>query len=165
MRFEVPGGVPDNDAAAHETPTGAAKTAPASDEETTAQRRPGRRRGAPGYSRTQRLNIDAECTHAPTCCRGCGEPLSPAAPTRAHYARYEIDLIQPGAGSTGLVLRQTKHTYLACRCACGHWTQAEPGRADVANQLRRILASAGFASLCASCREWKTFWMLNDLLR
>jgi hypothetical protein len=56
--------------------------------------------------------------------------LSPAAPSRAHNARYAIDLIQPGAGATGLVLRQTKHTYLVCRCACGHWTQAEPGRAD-----------------------------------
>jgi transposase len=26
--------------------------------------------------------------------------------SRAHNARYEIDLIQPGAGGTGLVLQQ-----------------------------------------------------------
>jgi hypothetical protein len=122
--------VTDRDATSGETPTGAAKEPPASDEASTPPRRPGRRPGAPGHSRTQRLNIDAERTHAPSCCRGCGEPLSPAAPSRAHNARYAIDLIQPGAGSTGLVLRQTKHTYLECRCVCGHVTQAEPGRAE-----------------------------------
>lgn len=130
---EPPGeaAVPDNDAATEgETPRAPGKAPQASDEASTPARRPGRRPGAPGHSRTQRLSIDAERTHAPTCCRGCGQPLSPAAPSRAHNARYEIDLIQPGAGSTGLVLRQTKHTYLECRCACGHVTQAEPGRAE-----------------------------------
>jgi transposase len=90
---------------------------------------PGRRVGAPGHSRTQRLPVDAEQAHVPTCCAGCGQPLSRTQDSRAHNARYEIELIQPGAAGTGLVLQQTKHTYFESRCACGHWTQAQPGRA------------------------------------
>jgi transposase len=90
--------------------------------------RPGRSKGAPGHSRTQQLPVDAEHTHAPDRCTVCGAPLNESHESRAHNARCEIDLIQPGAGGTGLVLQQTKHTYLECRCACGHWTRAEPGR-------------------------------------
>jgi hypothetical protein len=91
---------------------------------------PGRRVGAAGHSRTQRLPIDAEQTHVPTRCAGCGQPLTATHESRAHNARYEIDLIQPGAGGTGLLLQQTKHTYMERHCACGHWTQALPGRCD-----------------------------------
>ena len=91
---------------------------------------PGRRPGTPGHSRTQQLPVDAEQPHRPTCCAGCGQALTGAHASRAHNARYEIELIQPGAGATGLLLRQTKHTYFECCCACGHWTQAQPGRAE-----------------------------------
>jgi hypothetical protein len=90
--------------------------------------RPGRRPGAPGHSRTQQLPVDAEHTHAPDCCAVCGAPLNESHESRAHSARYELDLIQPGTGGSGLVLQQSKHTYLERRCACGHWTRAEPGR-------------------------------------
>jgi transposase len=31
-------------------------------------KRPGRRKGAPGHSRTQQLPVDVEHTHAPECC-------------------------------------------------------------------------------------------------
>ncbi len=92
-------------------------------------KRPGRREGAPGHGRTQALPVDAERVHVPACCAICGQALDAAQqPTHAHNARYEIDLIQPGADGTGLVLQQTKHTYLECQCGCGHWTRAEPGR-------------------------------------
>lgn len=90
--------------------------------------RPGRRKGARGHSRTQQLPVDAERTHAPDRCAICGAALDALHDNRAHNARYEIDLIQPGAGSTGLLLHQTKHTYLERRCTCGHWTRAQPGR-------------------------------------
>jgi hypothetical protein len=92
--------------------------------------RPGRRRGAPGHSRTQHLPVAAEDVHRPPCCAACGEPLHDAPEQRAHNARYEIDLIRPGADGTGLLVRQTKQTYLEVRCVCGHWTQAQPGCAD-----------------------------------
>ena len=91
-------------------------------------KRPGRRKGAPGHSRTQHLPVDVELTHAPDCCAGCGGALSASHPSRAHNAYYQIDLVRPGAAGTGLVLQQTKHTYLERQCGCGHWTRAEPGR-------------------------------------
>jgi transposase len=90
--------------------------------------RPGRRKGAPGHSRTQHLPVDAMQTHAPDRCAICGEALDESHESRAHNARYEIELIRPGAAGSGLVLHQTKHTYLERRCACGHWTRAQPGR-------------------------------------
>jgi transposase len=92
------------------------------------RQRPGRRQGAPGHGRTQRLPVDVEHVHAPTCCAVCAQALDDVQATRAHNARYEIDLIQPGSNGTGLILQQSKHTYLERQCACGHWTRAEPGR-------------------------------------
>jgi transposase len=92
------------------------------------RKRPGRRKGAPGHGRTQRLPVDLEHVHAPACCAVCGQALDASHDARAHNARYQLDLVQPAAGGTGLVLQQTKHTYLERHCACGHWTRAEPGR-------------------------------------
>jgi len=122
--------------------------------------------GAPEHSRTQHLPIDAEQSHLPTCCAGCGQSLSAAQESRAHNARYEIDLIQPGAEGTGLQLRQTKHTYFESRCTCGHWTQAQPGRAAAEADwviARRISlgtrtaqgtrAFAHLASVIETCRK------------
>ena len=40
------------------------------------------------------------------------------------------ELIHPENGGNGLVLVQTKHTYMECHCACGHCTREEPGRAS-----------------------------------
>jgi len=128
-------------AADSQTTSGEAEEAPAPDEEVEASppreprhrpsgRPPGRRPGAKGHSRTQQLPVDVERSHAPTCCAGCTQPLTERHLSRAHNARYELELIQPGAGGTGLVLQQTKHTYLERQCACGHWTRAEPGRCE-----------------------------------
>jgi hypothetical protein len=92
--------------------------------------KPGRRKGAPGHSRTQQLAIDAEVAHVPACCAGCAAALDDSSQSRAHNARYEIELTRPGADGNGLVVRQTKHVYFERLCACGHWTRAEPGRCD-----------------------------------
>jgi len=94
------------------------------------QERPGRPAGAPGYSRTQKLAVDKETVHRPEACSACGATLTEACEQHAYTARYEIELVQPGNGGTGLVLEQTKHTYLECQCSCGHCTRAEPGRAS-----------------------------------
>jgi transposase len=94
----------------------------------TSHGRPGRPKGAPGYSRTQQLPIDAECVHRPETCAACSAALGEAGEQRAYTARYEIDLVQPGNGGNGLVLVQTKHTYLERQCQCGHWTREQPGR-------------------------------------
>ena len=90
--------------------------------------RPGRRKGAPGHSRTQVLPIDAERLHGPTCCAACGEALDESHESRVYTGRHEIDLIAPPGGQQGLVLQQTRHLYVERRCGCGHWSRAQPGR-------------------------------------
>jgi transposase len=77
---------------------------------------PGRRKGAPGHSRTQQLPVNAEEVHAPSCCAICGHVLDDAHEHRAHNARYVLDLVPPDAGGSGLVVQQTKHIYLERRC-------------------------------------------------
>ena len=98
------------------------------DRRDTSQGRPGRPEGAPGYSRTQQLPIDEECVHRPETCSACSAALNEGCEQRAYTARYEIDLVQPGNGGNGLMLVQTKHTYLERQCQCGHWTREQPGR-------------------------------------
>jgi transposase len=90
--------------------------------------RAGRRKGTPGHSRRQQLPIDAERTHAADHCSACGAQLDASAPSCAHNARYEIDLVQPDGLGSGLVVRHTKHIYLDRQCACGHVTRAQPHR-------------------------------------
>ena len=92
--------------------------------------RPGRRKGAPGHSRTQQLSVDAEAVHAPPCCAICGHLLDDSHEQRAHNARYVLDLVPPAGGGSGLVVQQTKHVYLERRCPCGHWSRALPGRCE-----------------------------------
>jgi hypothetical protein len=98
------------------------------DRRATVQSRPGRREGAPGHSRTQPLPIDEACVHRPETCAACCAALDEAGEQRAYTARYEIDLVRPDNGGNGLVLFQTKHTYLERQCRCGHWTRERPGR-------------------------------------
>ena len=92
--------------------------------------RAGRRKGAPGHSRTQQLPVDAEQPHAPHGCAICGGPLDELRQSRPHNAHYVLDLVPPTDGGSGLVLRQTKHIYFETLCPCGHWTRALPGRCD-----------------------------------
>jgi transposase len=106
---------------------------PAQSEAETAQSetkagRAGRRKGAPGVSRTQQLPVDAEQIHRPETCAGCGKPLGEELDYRPYTARFELDVVPPD-GTKCLVLRQTKHTYLEAHCHCGHCTRARPGRA------------------------------------
>jgi transposase len=92
--------------------------------------RAGRRKGAPGHSRTQQLPVDAEQPHAPHSCAICGGPLDESHQSRPHNAHYVLDLVPPTDGGSGLVLRQTKHIYFETLCPCGHWSRALPGRCE-----------------------------------
>jgi hypothetical protein len=92
--------------------------------------RAGRRKGAPGHSRTQRLPVDAEHVHAPSCCAICARALDASHQSRPHNAHYVLDLVTPTDGGSGLVVRQTKHLLLETQCCCGHWTRAWPGRCE-----------------------------------
>ena len=90
--------------------------------------KPGRRKGAPGHTRTQRLPINAERVHAPACCAACGRALDDGGDEHADTAHYTLELISPEGGCGGLALHQTKHVYLERRCGCGHATRAQPAR-------------------------------------
>jgi transposase len=119
-------------------PDAQAAEAPAADQRSTRARtakrkdtaagKPGRRKGAPGHSRTQTLPIDAEQVHAPQCCAACGRALDGGGEAHAYTAHYTLDLIRPAGGAGGLVLHHAKHLYLEQRCGCGHLTRAQPSR-------------------------------------
>ncbi len=92
------------------------------------QKRPGKVAGTQGYGRTQKLPINAEQVHSPETCASCSAHLDDKSlPRRTYAAHYEIDLIHPGDGDTGLEVFQTKHIYQDCQCHCGHWTREQPG--------------------------------------
>ena len=90
--------------------------------------KPGKPKGSPGYGRTVELAVTMELTHRPHACALCGQSLPPAAPSRGHNGRYEIDIVSPASGAPGIELTHTLHRYEECQCGCGHWTRAEPGR-------------------------------------
>jgi len=71
--------------------------------------RPGRRKGAPGVSRTQQRPVDAEQMHRPETCAACGASLGEELAYCPYTARLELDVVPPD-GAKRLVLRQTKHT-------------------------------------------------------
>lgn len=92
--------------------------------------KPGKPPGAPGYGRQLDLPIQAEIVHRPDTCQCCGKPFPADAPVKGYNARYELDVIAPTSGSPGLEIRHSKQVYQKRQCACGHWTYAEPGRAE-----------------------------------
>ena len=124
------GCVPEADAAAAQDvePDSTPPEGDAKPQDETKPGRPGRRKGAPGVSRTQQLPVDAEGEHRPETCAACGAALGEELEYRPYTARFELDVVPPD-GAKCLVLRQTKHTYLETRCHCGHCTRARPGRA------------------------------------
>lgn len=95
-----------------------------------AAKRPGRRVGSPGHSRTQKLAVSETIEHVPESCALCGQSLADR-PFTARTGLYVLDLepIAPG-GLAGLVLRHDKHLYSERTCGCGHVTCTEAGRCE-----------------------------------
>jgi hypothetical protein len=98
----------------------------------TLPKRPGRRPGAPGVSRTQKLPVSGEEIHVPSHCAVCKKTFGADTLSSAYTARYEIDVVVTDSmtGMPGLVLTHTKHIYMESDCECGHRTRAQPGRAE-----------------------------------
>ena len=91
-------------------------------------KRPGRRWGSPGHSRTQTLEITETIPHAPERCALCDRPLADQL-FQARTGRCVLDLEPLGKhGLLGLRLRHDKHLYGERRCPCGHVTRTAPGR-------------------------------------
>jgi len=102
----------------------AAQTASADEEPTP--RRAGRRPGAPGHGRMQRLAVDEVIEHHPMHCTRCGSILGGASEAPCVQAHLVIDLCEPDPERPALVLVQRKHAYFEHACACGHRTRAAP---------------------------------------
>jgi transposase len=57
--------------------------------------RPGRRKGAPGVSRTQVLPVDAEEIHRPEICAACGARLGEELECRPYTGHLVVDVVPP----------------------------------------------------------------------
>jgi hypothetical protein len=107
-----------------------AEGAPKKETTSPPAKRPGRRRGSPGHSRTQKLEITETIEHAPERCALCDRPLADQ-PFQARTGLYVLDLEpMPERGLRGVQLRHDTHLYGERVCPCGHGTRTEPGRCE-----------------------------------
>src|SRR5512139_69807 len=94
-----------------------------------ASKRPGRRVGAPGHSRSLTLPVSATVVHAPEYCVVCGQILDPTTfMARTGLYVLDVEAAAPGEGLPGLRVRHDKHLYGEITCNCGHVNRRDPGR-------------------------------------
>ena len=94
-----------------------------------ASKRPGRRVGAPGHSRSLTLPVSATVVHAPEHCVVCGQILDPTTfMARTGLYVLDVEAAAPGEGLPGLRVRHDKHLYGEITCGCGHVNRRDPGR-------------------------------------
>ena len=123
--------------AAHTQPVA---TAPVQAQDTTQQpkapARPGRRVGAPGFGRQQKLPPTRAQEHRPLCCAACLSPLPSDGPVQAWTGWDTLEMVplsQSGQATPpvlGVRIEVTRHLLMQQRCACGHTTRAQAVRAD-----------------------------------
>jgi hypothetical protein len=92
-------------------------------------KKPGRKPGAAGHSRSVTLAVTATVRHVPPECALCGAGL-PGEGFVARTGLYVLDLeMERGEGLLGLRASHRKHLYGdGGPCGCGHVTRSEPGR-------------------------------------
>ena len=97
--------------------------------------RPGRRVGAPGHGREQKLATSRTQEHRPACCAACLLPLSSDGQVQAWTGWDTLELValgEPGGAAPAVLgarIEVTRHLLMQQRCACGHTTQAQAVRA------------------------------------
>lgn len=90
-------------------------------------KKPGRKPGVVGHSRSLTLPVTGTVWHVPGACARCGAGL-PREGFTARTGRYVLDL-ERGRGLLGLHVSHLKHLYGdGGPCGCGHVTRSEPGR-------------------------------------
>ncbi len=107
--------------------------------------RPGRRVGAPGFGRQQKLSPTGTQQHRALHCAACLAALPSDAPQQAWTGWDTLELValspsdltspaSPAAPAAPVVLgariEVTRHLLMQQRCACGHMTRAQAARAD-----------------------------------
>ena len=107
--------------------------------------RPGRRVGAPGHGRQQKLEPTQTHEYRPLCCAACQQILPIDGASQAWTAWDTLEMVKPGqtqhaecstlatepadAPELGLLIKVTRYRLMQQRCACGHTTRAEASRA------------------------------------
>ena len=98
--------------------------------------RPGRRMGAPGFGRQQKLQPSRAEEHRPLCCAACLLPLPSDGQVQAWTGWDTLEIVPLSeSGETapavlGARIEVTRHLLMQQRCACGHTTRARAVRAD-----------------------------------
>jgi len=98
--------------------------------------RPGRRFGALGHGREQKLPPTRTQEHRPLCCVACGLTLPSDGQVQAWTGWDTLEMIPlsaPGQAAPlvlGVRIEVTRHLLMQQRCPCGHTTQAQAQRAD-----------------------------------
>ena len=122
---------------AHETATATPTTSTqACTTPTTPAGRPGRRFGALGHGREQKLPPTRTQEHRPECCAACGLSLPSDGQVQAWTGWDTLEMMPlsaPGQAAPlvlGVRIEVTRHLLMQQRCTCGHTTQAQAQRAD-----------------------------------
>lgn len=107
--------------------------------------RPGRRVGAPGHGRQQKLEPTKAHDYRPLCCAACQQILPSDGEAQAWTAWDTLEMVRLGEQQhtergapvsdpaappvLGLRIEVTRYRLMQQRCACGHTTRAEAARA------------------------------------
>ena len=98
--------------------------------------RPGRRVGARGHGREQKLVPTRTQEHRALSCAACGRALPSDGPAQAWTGWDTLEMMPlsaPGQAAPlvlGVRIELTRHLLMQQRCTCGHTTQAQALRAD-----------------------------------
>jgi len=92
------------------------------------RRRAGKQPGTKGKWRDQPLRAERIIPHYPEQCAACNTPLGvEQGDEKPHGGYYQFELKQQ---EQGFSIECQLHHYYGARCACGHHSQARPGRGE-----------------------------------
>lgn len=103
---------------------------------TTPPAHPGRRVGAPGHGREQKLLPSGSQEHRPLCCAACHLLLPSDGQAQAWTGWDTLEMVplactgDTGAPVLGVHIEVTRHLLMQQGCACGHTTRARALRAE-----------------------------------
>jgi hypothetical protein len=96
-------------------------------------KRAGRRFGAPGHGRGQKLEPTRREEHRPSHCAACGQALGEHEPAQAWTGWDMLELVPLGTREQdvlGVRIEVTRHQLMKQRCACGHTSRAQAVQAS-----------------------------------
>ncbi|MCP4287651.1 MAG: hypothetical protein GY792_24970 [Gammaproteobacteria bacterium] len=95
--------------------------------EVAKNRKPGKKIGAKGFGRTEKLPLTGEEVHKADQCAGCGQEFGIDEPFERRTGSYTLDIKKV---EFGLEVTNVLYIYGAKGRGCGHWTESEHGRCE-----------------------------------